>query len=163
MKKSLLVLFTSATLVFVAAFGLMSLTNGNDGKEFTSEYETVEYSEITTIDGEETEFTFTEDDVWEHFEEKMSPELSRFVSYDEGEIFSRCPSGMSQFFDYEESFAQYAVGEVVVWEGCVDQHYCYYKVDMDNRETFLKKNEEDDYMAMVDFVEMEKERTMAKF
>lgn len=159
MKKSLVVLYSSAAFIFVVAFGLMSLTNNEEGREFLSEYDSVDFLE-SDAGGD---YSFTDEEVWDHFQDEMSPELSRFVSYDEGEIFSRCPSGLSQEFDYEESHNEFAIGEVTVWEGCVDQHYCYYKVNMESKTTFLKMNEEDEYMAMADFVEMEEERTMAKF
>ena len=168
MKKSLLTLFGSATAVFLVAFTLMSLSNNSEGT-MDSTYEDVDFIASDAIPvpeaviDEETGLSFTENDVWEHFDKKMSPKLSRFVSYEEGEIFSRCPSGLGQFFDQEESFASTAIGEIVVWQGCSDEHYCYYKVDMTTKETFIKVEEDNDYMAFADFIVMEEERTFVKF
>lgn len=120
-------------------------------------------NDLAEIKFENDEFSFDQEEVWQYFNEQVEPHLTQFVTYEKKEVFSRCPSGLGQLFNQEESYAHMAIGEVIVWQGCNHQHFAWYKFDMKNKKTFLKKEESEAYSSLAVFIEKEKEKEKPKF
>lgn len=149
-----------SSIIFSAGIlGLMLLTFS-----FTSwTEESHKENDIDDVVFENDEFSFDQEEVWQFFNERVEPHLNQFVTFEKKEVFSRCPSGLGQLLNEEESYANIAIGEVIVWQGCNDQHFAWYKFDMKNKKTFLKKEESEAYSSLAVFIQKEKEKEKPKF
>jgi hypothetical protein len=97
-------------------------------------------------------------EMWEYMRENVFNELNELVSYEEEKLFSRCPSGFSQYINDTESTDAIVYGNIMFAEGCSRQDFCEYKVDWKKKETFLRKTNTDSYLSVSSFVSAEKKK-----
>ncbi|MBD3636671.1 MAG: hypothetical protein HUJ25_04960 [Crocinitomicaceae bacterium] len=110
----------------------------------------------TTIDGDSKKVSNSE--VWEFMHDKVFNKLNTLVTYDKERMFSRCPSGFSQHMDEEVSDNQFVFGTITFAQGCSRDEFCLYKLDWTKKETYLKKTEKEEYVALDTFVKNEKKK-----
>ena len=132
MKKYFAVAFVAITAILLSSFNASTETT-NGEKEGISNSE-----------------------VWEHMRENVFKELRPLVNYKEEKMFSRCPSGFSQYMDEDKSDSDFVYGTITFAQGCDRDNFCQYKVDWNKKETYLKKSEKDSYVALSTFVKNEK-------
>lgn len=100
--------------------------------------------------------------VSKYLSENVYPELEVLAPYSAKKSFSRCPSGFSQSMDTDKTGNVLAFGTIYNAEGCSRVEFCDYKVDMVNKEAYLKNLDDKEYMAMDKYIEGEKEKKTAK-
>lgn len=111
---------------------------------------------------EVTEEGFTYSDVSKFLRENVFTKLEVLSPYSAKKSFSRCPSGFSHNLDEKQSGNIMAFGTIYNAEGCSRYPFCNYMVDMVEKEVFLKNLEEDTYQDMATYIEVEKEKKVAK-
>ena len=111
---------------------------------------------VTENEGDTEEISSSE--VWEYMHENVFDKLGTLVNYDKERSFSRCPSGFSQYMDEELSDNKFVYGTITYAQGCSRDDFCLYKVDWTEKETYLKKKDKDDFVALDTFVKNEKGR-----
>ncbi|MEX1001447.1 MAG: hypothetical protein WDZ35_04970 [Crocinitomicaceae bacterium] len=132
MKKLIVISFVAAATLLISSFSNTSeITNDNQ-------------SEVTNSD------------VWKYMKEDVFVKLNALVNYDETRMFSRCPSGFSQYIDEEVSDNKMIYGNITFAQGCAHEDFCFYKLNWEKKETLLKKTEEAEYVAVDDFVKTQK-------
>lgn len=134
MKKYIAISFVAAVLLIMSSFSASNATSENDGGD----------KEISNAE------------VWEHMHENVFTELNTLVNYDKKRSFSRCPSGFSQYMDEEKSNDIFVYGTISFAQGCDRDEFCLYKIDWEKKDTYLKKTEKDDFLALDAFVKKEK-------
>lgn len=107
-----------------------------------------------TVPGEKEKVSNSE--VWTFMRENVFKELNPLVNYQEEKMFSRCPSGFSQRVNQAESDENLVYGEITFAQGCSREEFCFYKIDWSKKLTYLKKAEQDKYVALKTFVVNEK-------
>jgi hypothetical protein len=133
MKKLILLGFISLTAVLFSSF--------NQSEEPTEDNDKVTNSEM-----------------WTYMRENVFTELNDLVHFDEEKMFSRCPSGFSQRINEDETKGDMVYGNITFAEGCARDHFCDYKVNWETKDTYLKKNAEDEFLSLTNFVKEEKKK-----
>lgn len=135
MKKYIAFTFVAVFLLAMSSF--ISTTNENDGDD----------SKVSNSE------------VWEYMHDNVFNKLNGLVNYDKKKSFSRCPSGFAQYMNQELTSKDFVYGTITFAQGCDREHYCFYKIDWDKKETFLKKTEKEKYVALDTFVKNNKVKT----
>lgn len=140
MKKYFGVLFASTAIVLFSVFisSYQEAIENNDDK--------IEYQEVS-------------DFLWEN----VYPQLDVLAPNDLKKSFSRCPSGFSQSLDEKQTGNVYAYGTIYNAEGCSREEFCEYKVNMNEKTAELRNLGEKEYLAMDEYIAIEKEKLTAKF
>jgi len=94
--------------------------------------------------------------------DKVYTEIGVLTGYNPKKSFSRCPSGFS-FNENEKSTDAVAYGTIYNAEGCHMEPFCQFKIIKAEKKTFLKKTQNEAFVAMSDFVKAELESDPAKF
>jgi hypothetical protein len=136
MKKFIGITIASALLLAISSFG------------------------STSTKGEKEDGDVTSSQVWEYMHENVFDKLNTLVNYDKKKSFSRCPSGFGLRMDNENSNNDFVYGSITFAQGCDRDHYCFYKVDWNKKETFLKKSEKEEFVALDTFVKNNKGKTV---
>ncbi len=100
----------------------------------------------------------TNSEMWTYMREKVFTELNDLVHFDEEKMFSRCPSGFSQRINEDETKGDMVYGNITFAQGCARDHFCDYKVNWETKDTYLKKNAEDEFLSLTNFVKEEKKK-----
>lgn len=111
---------------------------------------------VTEVDEESEKISSSE--VWEYMHDNVFTKLNVLVNYDKERAFSRCPSGFSQYMDEELSDNEFVYGNITFAQGCARDDFAFYKLDWAKKETYLKKKEKDDFVALDTFVKNEKQK-----
>lgn len=104
----------------------------------------------------------------DHMHKVVYKELAVLTGYNPQKSYSRCPSGFSFHKDDVKSNDAIAYGTIFSAQGCTRDEFCHFKVMVEGRKTFLKKETNDQFLAMDDFVKeeqskMKKETPTAKY
>ncbi|UKN01222.1 hypothetical protein K6119_15945 [Paracrocinitomix mangrovi] len=145
MKKYIALGFVASVLLIFSSFV------GNDNDKSTEKT-------IIINNGDDNEEIVSSSDVWKFMRENVFSDLNKLVEYDEESRFSRCPSGFSQYMDEELSSNQLIYGTITYAQGCHRDDFCLYKIDWASKETFLKKNQTEEYVTVDTFVKQEKKK-----
>lgn len=103
-----------------------------------------------------------ESEVYDFVRKEVYPQLEVLTTHDPRRVFSRCPSGFSSVYNDELSDGSYAIGTIYDAEGCSRVEFCDYKIDMLTKATFLKNTDEKEYLAIGEFIEIEKAKKIAR-
>lgn len=135
MKKYLAFTFVALCAIFLSSFN-------NELPEPSSEKDQVSNSEV-----------------WEFMRENVFDDLNQLVNYKEEKMFSRCPSGFAQYMDEDESDSDFVYGTITFAQGCDRESYCLYKIDWNKKQTYLRKDNKEDFVTLNTFVKNNKAKT----
>lgn len=135
MKKYLAFTFVALCAIFLSSFN-------NELPEPSSEKDQVSNSEV-----------------WEFMRENVFDDLNQLVNYKEEKMFSRCPSGFAQYMDEDESDSDFVYGTITFAQGCDRESYCLYKIDWNKKQTYLRKDNKEDFVTLNTFVKNNKTKT----
>lgn len=145
MKKVIAPVIALTVMIAVYAFGTVNT-------EVKSESNTE-----ASAPAKKVEFNVTNSDVWDYMRDNVFTKLDALVEYDKKKMFSRCPSGFGQQMAEEISDNSTIYGRIYFMQGCSDEDFCWYKLNWEKKETYLKKTEEEEtYVSVNTFVREQK-------
>ncbi len=117
------------------------------------------YQSSDDLEDEKIEYQDVSAFLWDN----VYPELDVLTPNSYKRSFSRCPSGFSQSLDEEKTGDTFAFGTIFNADGCYREEFCDYKVNMIEKLVYLKNLDEKEYVAMDEYIAMEKDKKTAKF